>query len=114
MKLINKNTGLAFFVSLLSFGALLAMILLSNPLQDVSYALYFFGLLLILLVSLGYLVLLQRNGKIAPRSSYKIFVSSGLIVILAMFKSAGSLGVANIAIIILLVGGLIFYFNRRS
>lgn len=114
MKLINKNTGLAFFSSLISFVALVAIVLLTNPLQNVSYAIYFFGLLFGLIVSLSYFIRLSWGGRITSNYSYKVFVCSILFIILAMFKSAGSLGIANVAILILLSAGLLFYFNRRS
>lgn len=96
-----------------SFFTLVLIMLLSDPVQAVSYALLFFAILLVLLLSLGYLLMSLRSGKISPKSRSKILVTSVLLVIILMFRSAGSLNWVDILVMLLLGGGLLFYSGRR-
>lgn len=113
VKLISRRTILPFSLSAVALVALLILVLSTSPVRDVGYALSFFALLLLLLVSLGYLWVSWRVGNVKPKTRYRIFIISIFIVVAAMFKSAGSLSLADGLVVILIVFGLLFYFARR-
>lgn len=87
--------------------------LLSDPVQNVSYALFFFTILLVFLLSLGHLLLGLFSRKISRKLRPKILIISVLLVIILMFRSAGSLNWVDILVMLLLSGGLLFYSGRR-
>ena len=87
--------------------------LLTNPLQNISYAIFFFGILLVLLLSVGHLLMSLKSSEINRRSRSKIVIISIFLVIILMFRSAGSLNWVDILVMLLLGGGLLFYSSRR-
>ena len=87
--------------------------LLTNPVRNVSYAIFFFVILLVLLLSLGHLLMGLSLGKISRKTRSKILIISILLVIILMFRSAGSLNWVDILVMLLLGGGLLFYSGRR-
>ncbi len=113
MKARNPHLLLPAFLSTGSFFGLLLIMLLSDPVQNVSYALFFFAILLVLLLSLGRLLIGLNSSKISRRSRSKILIISVLLVMILMFRSAGSLNWVDILVILLLGGGLLFYSGRR-
>ena len=88
--------------------------LLSNPLDNVSYAILFFAALLILLLSLGHLLLSLSGRRAGHRARSRITIISVLVVILLMFRSTGSLNWTDLVVVVLLGLGLLFYSGRRS
>lgn len=88
--------------------------LLSNPLDNVSLAILFFAILLVLLLSLGHLLLGLRGRPAGPKARSRITIVSVLVVILLMFRSAGSLNWIDLVVVVLLGLGLLFYSGRRS
>ncbi len=88
--------------------------LLSNPLDNVSYAILFFAVLLILLLSLGYLLFGLSGHRPGRKARSRIAIISVLVVILLMFRSAGSLNWIDLVVVALLGLGLLFYSGRRS
>ncbi|MBI2592369.1 hypothetical protein HYW36_02745 [Candidatus Saccharibacteria bacterium] len=97
-----------------SFLALLAVVLLTNPVTDISYAVLFFGLMLTLLLSGGYLIAYLRKGKVAPKTRFRIGIFSVIAVVFIMFLSTGSFSIVDGLIMLLVAGGLFFYSGRRT
>ena len=113
MKARNPHLLLPAVLSAGSFFGLLLITVLTNPLQNISYALFFFGILLVLLLSLGHLLIGLSSNKISRKSRSKIVIISVLLVIILMFRSGGSLNWVDILVVLLLGGGLLFYGGRR-
>lgn len=109
----NPQLVLPAILSAGSFFGLTLILLLTDPVQNVSYALIFFAVLLILLFSLGHLLLGLGSRSVSRRSRSKILIVSVLLVIILMFSSAGSLNWVDILVVLLLSGGLLFYSGRR-
>lgn len=97
-----------------SFFGLLLITTLTNPLQNISYAVFFFVILLVLLLSLGRLLLGLNPSKISSKARNKLFIVSVLIVMGIMFQSAGSFTWVDLVVMLLLGGGLLFYSGRRE
>ncbi|OVE78731.1 hypothetical protein BVY00_02070 [bacterium G20] len=87
---------------------------LTSPIKNISYAIIFFIILLILLLSLGHLGAAMWSRKASATSSSRIAIISVLAVILIMFRSAGSLSWIDLLVVLILGGGLLFYSGRRS
>lgn len=102
--------GAVFTASLI---CLLAIMLFTSPVKKIGYAIAFFGVLLIVLNSLGFFVLRNWGAKTNARNRYRIFVTSLFIVITLMFRSAQSLNWVDGLIVALVVFGLLFYGGRR-
>ncbi|MDO8591486.1 MAG: hypothetical protein Q7R60_00985 [bacterium] len=113
MKHRNSHLLLPAVLSAGSFFGLVLLVLLSDPVQNVSYALIFFATLLIFLLSLGRFLIALKPGRISPKSHSRVAITSVLLVIVVMFRSAGSLNWVDILVILLLCGGLFFYSGRR-
>ncbi|MEK7096275.1 MAG: hypothetical protein AAB896_03235 [Patescibacteria group bacterium] len=113
MKHRNRHLVLPAVLSAGSFIGLILIMLLSDPVQNVSYALFFFTILLVFLLSLGHLLLGLFSRKISRKLRPKILIISVLLVIILMFRSAGSLNWVDILVMLLLSGGLLFYSGRR-
>lgn len=104
----------SFWTTALSASGLVFLLLTTSPIDKAIYAVAFFGLVLVFMISLGYLVVNLQNGRVAPKSRYRIAAVSLLILSLLMFRSTQSLNWQD-AVILLLIGfGLVFYISRRS
>ena len=102
------------FISLCLFIALSLLVTLTSPLENIAFTAVFFVLLLILLISSGYSLLYIRRG-VAPsaKSRFRIVILAVFIVIALMFRSARSLNLIDILILILVSLGLLFYSSKR-
>lgn len=109
----NPHLLLPAALSAGSFLGLVLLMSLSDPVQNVSMALLFFAILLVLLLSLGHLLVGLSPNKISRRLRPKILIVSVFLVIILMFRSAGSLNWVDILVMLLLGGGLLFYSGRR-
>lgn len=97
-----------------SAGILILLLLTTSPIDKAIYAVAFFALVLVFMISLGYLVVGLQNGRVAQKSRYRIAAISLLILSLLMLRSTQSLNWQD-AVILLLIGfGLVFYISRRS
>lgn len=77
------------------------------------FAAIFFLFLLTFLISACYLVVALQKGKISAKGHYRIVVASLSIIILLMFRSSQSLSLVDALILVLAIGGIIFYADRR-
>lgn len=114
VKKLYSHLALPAVLSAGSFFGLLLTTALTNPLQNISYAVFFFVVLLVLLLSLGCLLLGLNSSKISLKARNKLFIVSVLIVMGVMFRSAGSFNRVDFAVMLLLGGGLLFYIGRRE
>ncbi len=113
VKARNSHLLLPAALSAGSFFILIAIMLLTDPVKDISYAIVYFGALLIFLISLGCLALMYMN-KLNSSSRSKIVITSVVLVIFVMFRSAGSLSWVDFLVLLLLTGGLFFYTSHRA
>jgi uncharacterized membrane protein len=97
-----------------SFLFLLLTLLLTNPLQNLDFIIVFFVALFILLISFGYLLIYLKSNQVSAKSRYRIFIISFLFVAILMFRSAQSLSLSDLFILVLICFGLIFYSSKRS
>lgn len=87
--------------------------LLTDPVQNVAYALIFFAVLFVLFLSLGHVLAGIKPGRINPVLRSRAVIASVLLTIFLMFRSAGSLNWVDILVMLLLGAGLLFYSGRR-
>src|SRR3989344_5924713 len=97
-----------------SFLTLLVIALTTNPANNIAYTMIFFGVALVFLISLGYLVVYLRRGRLGPKGRTRIFILSVGLVLALMFRSAQALNWVDGVIFLLVVAGLIFYSSRRT
>jgi len=102
--------GIFFAASLL---ALFLLMLLSSPVNKIGYAVVFFAVLLMALISLGYLLVAIWGAEANAKNRYRIVVVSLFIVIALMFRSAQSFNLVDALIVVLVAFGLLFYGGRR-
>lgn len=105
---------LTFWLALTSFLGLVILMLSTNPIDKIIYAVFFFGLALIFFISFGYLIVRLQAGEISPKNRYRIVAVSLIILTLIMFRSAQSLNWVDAVILVLISFGLVFYISRRG
>ena len=113
MKANRKNVLLPAVFSAGSFLCLALLGLFTSPVKNIAFAVAFFISLLVLLVSLGYLVTNIQSGQVSRKSRGRIIITAIFILLLLMFRSAGSLSWVDGVVLLLIVGGLLFYGSHR-
>ena len=88
--------------------------LTTNPIDKIIYAVVFFGLALVFLISLGHLMVRLQTGEVSSKNRYRIIALSLIVLTLLMFRSAQSLNWVDAVILVLISFGLVFYISRRS
>ena len=102
--------------ALVSAGSLIFIIILvlsTDPVQNIGWAILFFGLAFIFLISFIGATFKLQKGKLTPDIRHRITLVSSFIVICLMLRSAGSLSPADMLVLLLIFSGSIFYFSRR-
>jgi hypothetical protein len=112
--MFKTKLRLAGLLSLISFIALAVLMMTTSPLDNIIYAVFWFGLALIFLVSLGYLLVRLQTGEVSSKSRYRIIALSLVFLILLMFRSGQSLSWVDGLILILIGFGLTFYISKRA
>ena len=105
---------LSLLISVISLLGLVLIVGLTSPITNISFALVFFGLLFLFLISSGHLLIYIRRGELGPKSRSRIVIASVFLVLLLMFSSSQSLNWVDGLILLLVLGGLLFYSNRRA
>lgn len=105
---------LSLFFSVISLSALLLLTGLTSPIKNIGFALVFFAVLFVFLVSFSHLLIYFRRGKLGPKTRGRIVILSVFIVLLMMFSSSQSLNWVDGLILLLVLGGLLFYSSRRA
>jgi amino acid permease len=112
--MIMRTHRTALWLTVVSFVGLVLLMLSTSPIDKAIYAVAFFALALIFMVSVGHLVVGLQAGRISLRNRYRIITVSLLILILLMFRSTQSLDWQDAVILLLISFGLVFYISRRS
>lgn len=112
VKSIKAHQKLPLLALAASFLCLGLITLVSSPVRSPSLILLFFALVLVLLIS-GLFSLLGVRQPLSLRRRRLVVVGSIYITVLLMFKSANSLGLMDVLILLLASAGVIFYLNRR-
>jgi hypothetical protein len=102
------------FLSVMSFLVILLTMLLTSPIDKIGFAILFFAAFFGLLISLGHLLIYLRRRQLGPKTNGRIVIVSIFIVLLVMFRSAQSLSWVDALILLLVIGGLLFYSSRRG
>jgi hypothetical protein len=108
------NHRRSFWLALLSFLALIALMLLTNPVDRIIYAVFFFALALVFMVSFGFFFIGIQKGKAGIKDRFRIIAVSLVILTLLMFRSAQSLNWVDALILVFICFGLGFYISRRA
>ena len=99
---------------LLSFLGLVILMLSTNPVDKIIWAIVFFGLALVFLLSFGFWIVRLQLGEVSSKNRYRIVALSLIILTLLMFRSAQSLNWVDAVILLLIAFGLGFYISRRA
>ena len=105
---------LNLWISLLSLAGLVILMTSTDPIDKAIYAVIFFGLAFIFMVSFGYLLVSAQLGLVSAKNRYRIVALSLVVLTLLMFRSAQSLNLVDGFILLLIAFGLGFYISRRG
>ena len=100
-------------VSIGSLIIIISLTLLTDPIGSILWAALFFVALFILLISLAATLAILQIGEISPTMRKRIILGSGILSICLMLRSAGSLNLVDVLVLILIFSGSVFYFSRR-
>jgi hypothetical protein len=112
--MFRRRLRLSGTLTLGSFIALAVLMMSTSPLDNIIYAVIFFGLALIFLISLGYFLVRLQTGEVSHKNRYRIAALSLVLLILVMFRSAQSLSWVDGVILALIGFGLVFYISKRG
>jgi hypothetical protein len=110
----RKRFLLPAIISAGSFLCLILTLLFTNPVQNLGFIIVLFGSLFTFLISIGYLLAYIKSSHINLRSRYRIIIFSFLVVTVLMFRSAQSLNLIDLLILMLICFGLFFYSAKRT
>jgi hypothetical protein len=108
------NHRRSFWLALLSFLALIALMLLTNPVDKIIYAVFFFALALEFMISFGFFFIGIQKGTVGTKDRFRVIALSLVILTLLMFRSAQSLNWVDALILVFICFGLGFYISRRA
>jgi hypothetical protein len=108
------NHRRSFWLALLSFLALIALMLLTNPVDKIIYAVFFFALALVFMISFGFFFIGIQKGTVGTKDRFRVIALSLVILTLLMFRSAQSLNWVDALILVFICFGLGFYISRRA
>lgn len=112
--MIKSSLRITGIWSLASLLALVLLMSLTNPVDNIIYTVLFFGLALVFLLSLGHFIVRLQTGEVSSKNRYRIVALALIILILMMFRSAQSLSWVDGIILVLIGFGLVFYISRRT
>ena len=113
MTRILRKHKLPFWLSAVSLLAIIGLMYFTNPVDKIIYALVFFGLSLVFMISFGFLMVGLQLGEVSPKNRYRIIAVSLIFLVFLMFRSANSLNWVDGLILLLISFGLVFYISRR-
>jgi len=111
---MKSKTKFWLGASVISFLVILSVVLLTSPINKIGFAIIFFVALLGFLISFGHFALYLRRGSVSSKARRRLLIISIFLVLLVMFKSVQSLSWIDALILLLVLGGLLFYSSRRS
>src|SRR3954462_9312284 len=106
----GRRSGTLALIALAALGLLTT---LTNPVDNVIYTAFFFGLLLVFLLCLGHFLVRLQTGQVSAKNRYRIVAISLVLLVLLMFRSAKSLSWVDGIILALIGFGLFFYISKR-
>jgi hypothetical protein len=112
--MILRKHKLPFWLAAASFAGLVLLMLSTNPIDKIIYAVVFFVVALVFLISFGHLMVRLQVGEVSPKNRYRIVTISLIILTLLMFRSAESLNWVDAVILVLISFGLVFFISRRA
>src|SRR5260221_710376 len=86
-----RKHKLPFWTTAVSFAGLAILMATTNPIDKIIYAVAFFGLALVFLISFGHWVVRLQVGEVSAKNRYRIIAVSLIILTILMFRSANSL-----------------------
>ncbi|HEU5004950.1 MAG TPA: hypothetical protein VFT49_02580 [Candidatus Saccharimonadales bacterium] len=113
MKIITQPMKLPVIFLAGSLMGLLMIAAYTTPSSNIAMVVVFFFLLLVFLMSLGFGLGALRSGRVTPRWRHRTILVSLLVVLLFMFRSSQSLNWVDGVILLLTIGGISFYTDRR-
>ena len=99
---------------LVSFLGLVVLMTTTDPIDKIIYAVVFFILALVFMVSFGFWLIRLQLGEVSPKNRYRVVALSLVVLTLLMFRSAQSLSWVDAVILFLIAFGLGFYISRRA
>lgn len=97
-----------------SFVGLVVLMFSTNPVDKIIWAVVFFTLGLVFMVSLGFWMVRLQVGEVSSKNRYRIVAFSLIVLTILMFRSAQSLNWVDGVILLLISFGLGFYISRRA
>ncbi|HEX5448161.1 MAG TPA: hypothetical protein VFW90_03105 [Candidatus Saccharimonadales bacterium] len=113
MKALSRRIGNSGPLTLISLAAIIILVLSTNPVSHIIYAVLFFGLALLFFISCGYLLVRLQTGAVSAKNKYRVVVISLVILVFLMFVGSQSLSWVDGLILALIGFGLVFYISRR-
>jgi len=111
---MNSSRNKSFWLALTSLLALVILMVSTNPVDKIFYAVVFFVVALVFMVSFGFFFIGLQKGLVGTKDRFRIIVISLIILTLLMFRSAQSLNWVDALILVLICFGLGFYISRRA
>ena len=104
----------SFWLALASFLALVILMISTNPIDKIIYAIVFFVLAMVFMISFGFFFIGLQKGAVGIKDRFRIMAISLIVLTLLMFRSAQSLNWVDALILVLICFGLGFYISRRA
>jgi hypothetical protein len=114
MQTISGNHRGSLWLALASFAALVILMLTTNPVDKIIYAVVFFVLALVCMISFGFFFIGLQKGIVGAKDRFRNIALSLIILTLLMFRSAQSLNWVDALILVFICFGLGFYISRRA
>lgn len=112
--MLRRSRTRAGLAALASLTAMIILMVSTNPVDNVIYSAALFGLMLVLMVSLGFFLVRLQTGELSSKNRYRTVTISLVLLVLLMFRSARSLSWVDGIILALIGFGLVFYISKRS
>lgn len=109
----QQKIKLPITVSLGSFIFIIFITLLTDPIKNITWVIFFFLALFILLINLVDSIVILQRGELTPKIRHKVILGVGFLIVCLMLRSAGSLSLVDALVLILIFVASIFYFSRR-
>lgn len=110
----RRKIKLPLWISAGCLAVIAGLMLFTDPVKNIIWAVFFFLALFILLVSLGTLVITAQKGGVTPKARHRTLLIASFIVLSLMLRSAGSLSLVDALALVLILAGMAFYFSRRK
>jgi hypothetical protein len=108
------NHRKSFWLALASFLTLVILMVSTNPIDKIIYAVVFFVLALVFMISFGFFFIGLQKATVGTKDRFRIIAIGLIVLTLLMFRSAQSLNWVDALILVLICFGLGFYISRRA